>query len=75
MRGAYDVQGIRSNPRLYVAMTMGDSDQNKDEVERTKAAINTPTRFQAFPFKGGHMWAPKEVIEPALTWVEMKAGL
>lgn len=74
VRGAYDVQGIRGNPRLYVAMTMGDTDQNKDEVDRTKAAINVPMRFQAFPFKGGHMWAPKEVIEPALTWVKPRPG-
>ena len=75
VRGAYDTRGIRGNPRLYVAMTMGDTDRSKDEVDRTKAAINVPTRFQAFPFKGSHMWAPKEVIEPALTWVETKAGL
>ena len=32
-------------------------------------------RFQALPFKGSHMWASKEVIEPALTWVETKAGM
>ncbi len=75
VRGAYDVQGIRGNPRLYVGMTMGDTDQNKDEVERTKAAIGAPARFQAFSFKGGHEWAPKETIEPALTWVESKAGM
>lgn len=51
VRGAYDVQGIRSNPRLYVVMMMGDTDQNKDEVERTKVAISAPARFQTFPFK------------------------
>lgn len=75
VRGAYDVQGIRSNARLYIAMTMGNTDQNRDEVERTKAALNMPARFQAFPFKGGHQWAPKEAIEPALTWVETKAEM
>ena len=75
VRGAYDVLGLRGNPRLYVAMTMGDTDQNKDEVERTKAAIGAPARFQAFSFKGGHEWAPKETIEPALTWLESKAGM
>lgn len=74
-RSGYDVLGLRNNGKLYVAMTMGDTDQNKDEVERTKAAIGAPARFQVFPFKGGHMWAPKEVIEPALTWVEGKAGI
>lgn len=72
---AYDVMGIRGNAKLYVAMTMGDSDQNKSEVERTKAALSVPARFQAFPFAGGHQWAPRETIEQALTWVESKSGM
>ena len=75
VNNGYDVGGIQRNGKLYVAMTMGDSDGNKSEVDRTKTAINNPARFQSYPFAGGHMWAPKEVFEQAITWIEQKNGM
>ena len=71
----YDVQGMQRNGKLYVAMTMGDGDNNKSEVERMKGALNNPARFQAFSFPGGHVWAPKEIFEQAITWIEQKNSL
>ena len=71
----YLMDGMQRNGKLYVAMTMGNSDGNKDEVERVEAALHNPARFQAFPFEGGHRWAPKEVFEQAIAWIEQKNGM
>lgn len=74
-KGSYDVLGMQRNPKLVVAMTMGNTDSNKNEVDRMKAALNSPARFSAFEFPGGHVWAPKETFEQAITWVEQKNGM
>lgn len=76
VNGVYDVQGMQRNGKLNVAMTMGNADNNnKNEVDRMKAALNSPARFADFEFPGGHVWAPKEVFEQAITWVEQKNGM
>lgn len=75
VKGVYDVTGIQRNGKLYVAMTMGSEDKNKPEVERTKAAINNPMRFKSYEFPGGHLWAPKDVFEQAIGWIEQKSGI
>ncbi len=75
VKGAYDVSGLQRNGKLYVAMTMGSSDGNFTEVQRMKAALNNPMRFRSFEFPGGHEWAPKEVFEEAITWIEQKSGI
>lgn len=71
----YDVSGLQRNGKLYVAMTMGKSDANRDEVNRMKLAIGNPARFQAFEFDGGHLWAPQATFEQAIGWVEQKNGM
>ncbi len=71
----YDVGGMQRNGKLYVAMTMGKSDPNREEVNRMKLAIGNPARFSAYEFDGGHVWAPKEVFEQAISWIEQKNGL
>lgn len=73
--GGYDVAGMQRNGKLYVAMTMGNNDSNKNEVDRTKAALNNPSRFRAYAFPGGHEWAPPEVFEQAITWIEQMNGM
>jgi hypothetical protein len=69
----YNVAGIVRNAHLRVAMTMGDSDKNKNEVDRMKALLPAQ-RFAAFEFKGGHVWAPADVFEKAMTWVQAKSA-
>ena len=71
----YDVSGMQRNGKLYVAMTMGNTDSNHSELDRTKAAFNNPARFRAVEFPGGHEWAPKEVFEQAIGWIEQKNGM
>lgn len=75
IRSGYDVSGFQRNGKLYVAMTMGFSDGNFSEVARTQSAFNNPSRFRSFEFQGGHAWAPKDVFEQAITWIEGKAGI
>ena len=75
VNGLYDVRGMQSNGRLYVAIIMGSSDSNRVEVDRTEAALNNPARFRAFTFDGGHKWAPPDVFEQAITWVEQQNGM
>ena len=75
VRNAYDGAGIQRNGKLCVAMTMGNADPNKAEVDRMKAAINNPARFRSFEFPGGHQWAPQDVFEQAIGWIEQKNGL
>lgn len=69
----YHVAGIKRNPGLFVAMTMGDSDSNKGEAERMKALIPAQ-HFAVFPFQGGHDWAPPEVFEKAMDWLASKTA-
>ncbi len=75
VKSGYDVSGLQRNGKLYLAMTMGSTDGNKVEVDRMKSAFNNPGRFRAFDFPGGHEWAPKDVFEQAITWIEQKSGI
>ena len=69
--GLYHVAHLRNNPHLVVAMTMGEQDSNKGEVLRLQTALGS-TRFMAFPFDGGHVWAPQVTFDKAITWVEQQ---
>ena len=68
-KGGYHLVGIKRNPALWVAMTMGDNDDNKSEVARMRTALGA-AKFLALSFKGGHDWAPLEVFDRAITWIE-----
>lgn len=70
-KGNYNAAGIKRNPGLYVAMTMGLTDTNKPEVDRMKQTID-PKHFAAFDFTGGHTWAPAETFEKAMGWLTEK---
>ena len=70
-KGIYQINKLRSNHGIVVAMIMGEKDKNKPEVERMKKLINASC-FMAFPFDGGHTWAPAETFEKAITWVEQQ---
>jgi hypothetical protein len=71
--GSYNITGIKRNPRLRIAMTMGTSDNNKPEVARMASLFN-PQHFASFDFNGGHTWAPADVFEKAMTWINEKAA-
>lgn len=64
----YNIAGLKRNPRLRIAMTMGSTDQNKPEADRMKALL-APQSFTVFDFNGGHIWAPADVFEKAMAWV------
>jgi hypothetical protein len=68
--GSYKVDNLRKMPGFLVAMTMGESDSNKSEVAVVKSALPGSAKFQPFTFSGGHVWAPADVFEKALTWME-----
>ena len=67
--GKYYVSDIEHNPALYVAMTMGDHDDNKAEIDAMRAALDA-SRFLALNFKGGHTEAPPQVFAGAIEWIE-----
>ena len=70
-KGNYHVAKLKGGHGVFVAMTMGEKDNNKTEVPRMKSALGA-TRFMAFPFNGGHAWAPAETFEKAITWIEQQ---
>jgi hypothetical protein len=68
-QGKYHVAGLKKDQPIYVAMTVGDSDGNKVEVDRLRPLFS-PAMFRVYEFKGGHTWAPADVFEQAMTWIE-----
>ena len=72
-KNGYNVSGIKRDPKMVVAMTMGVTDSNKSEVARTDAVLSK-ARFRSFEFPGGHTWAPAEVFEQAMAWIKEKTG-
>jgi hypothetical protein len=63
--GRYHVAGLKRIHPLFAVMTMGDSDENRGEAERMKAALDGQDLLM-LNFKGGHTEAPKDVIERVL---------
>ncbi|MBM3859096.1 MAG: hypothetical protein FJ395_05535 [Verrucomicrobia bacterium] len=68
-KGNYHVAGLKRNTSLCVAMTMGETDNNKGEVARVKTALGS-MKFLPLMFNGGHTWAPQETFEQAIAWIE-----
>jgi hypothetical protein len=65
--GTYVVKDIKVKS---VAGTFGKKDMNYKEAARLKKSFGA--RIEVFEFEGGHQWAPKEIIEQALTAVDGK---
>ena len=51
-----------------VALTIGKKDPNRGEIAGLRESQGE--RLQVFEFEGGHQWAPKDVIEKALDYVD-----
>lgn len=64
------IQGLRGVQIPAVALTMGKKDSNRGEIKQLQASQGD--RLQVFEFEGGHQWAPKDVIEKALDYVDAK---
>jgi hypothetical protein len=67
--GHYHVAGLQRIRPLYTVMTMGDTDHNRGEVERMKEVLGA-ANLMILNFKGGHMSAPRAVMERALDWYD-----
>jgi hypothetical protein len=70
-RSNFFVAGIKRQGQLRIAMTMGNADQNKGEVARMKGLFNGQ-KLAVFEFDGGHTWAPSDVFEKAMAWLDKK---
>lgn len=66
----YDVSAATVNRSLCVALTVGDGDPNHTEAATLAKALPPGTPYRPLFFRGGHQWAPKEVANDALDWVE-----
>jgi hypothetical protein len=69
--GRYYNNALRQNTALHTAMTIGRKDKNFVEADRMKKAM-PPNRFLVLEFDGGHVWAPADVFEKAIAWVEQR---
>lgn len=69
----YNIAKLKSNPNIKLAMTMGNSDSNKDEADRMSKLFNHE-RFSLFRFDGGHTWAPPELFAKVMAWVMTSSG-
>jgi predicted peptidase len=72
-KGVYHSSKLRRDSKLRVAMTMGDGDSNKGEMERTGSELSR-SRYRVFEFKGGHVWAPSEIFAEAMAWITEEKG-
>ncbi len=70
-KGSYHIGGIKRQPQLRMAMTMGNADPNKHEVPKMDKLF-TKNQLLILNFQGGHVWAPADVFEKAMTWVTTK---
>jgi len=70
-QGRYYTERLRQQPSLFVAMTIGRNDFNHTEVDRVKTLL-PPNRFLLLEFDGGHQWAPSDVFEQAIGWIEQR---
>ena len=64
------IQGLRGVQIAAVAVTMGKKDPNRGEIKQLRETQGD--RLQVFEFEGGHQWAPKDVVEKALDYVDGK---
>jgi hypothetical protein len=67
------LRGLSGVQLQAVAITIGRKDPNRGEIAGLVREWQRDTqdeRLQVFEFEGGHQWAPKDVIERALDYVD-----
>lgn len=70
----YHTAGLTKIPGFAVAMAVGEKDKNLHEVKMVQAAL-PGVRFLPLSFDGGHQWAPPEMFDKALAWLEQQVYL
>lgn len=65
----YYASGIKKLNPFFVAMTMGESDDNRGEIGRMKGVLGS-NHLKVLQFPGGHIWASTEIFDSAMDWVE-----
>lgn len=69
----YHTAGLTKIPHFAVAMAVGDKDKNVHESKLVHAAL-PGAKFLPLSFDGGHQWAPAEVFDKALAWLEQQTN-
>jgi hypothetical protein len=64
---------VGDNAHVVVYGTFGAHDFNLREARRLRVSLPPHTRRLVEVWDGGHAWAPEEVFERALSWVEAKS--
>lgn len=67
----YNVAGLKRNTGLWIALTMGDHDGNKSEIDPLTRQLGA-AHLKIWMFPGGHAWAPAGTFNEALDWIEHK---
>jgi hypothetical protein len=70
----YITAGLTKIPGFAVAMAVGEKDKNLHEVKLVQAAL-PGVKFLPLSFDGGHQWAPAELFDKALAWLEQQVYL
>ena len=64
------MRGLKGVQIPAVVLTMGKKDANRGEIKDLQTLLDG--RVEVMEFEGGHMWAPKPVIEKALDYVDAR---
>jgi hypothetical protein len=67
----YHASGLKKSSGPYIAMLIGDKDQNFSEIEKMKNAVPA-AKLKVITFGGGHTWAPEEIFAQGMDWLQEK---
>jgi hypothetical protein len=62
--------GLKGTQLAGIVVTMGKSDPNRAELPMLRTI--TDGRVEVMEFSGGHQWAPRDVVEKALDYVDAR---
>lgn len=67
-------ESLPANDHFLYYVAVGDADFNLPEIlklRKQKEANKSPFKVKIYP--GPHQWAPRDVVEDAIEWLELKA--
>jgi hypothetical protein len=70
---SYHVSGLQKSSDPFTVMLMGDKDKNFNESDKMGAVLPS-TKFKAFTFEGGHVWAPADIFDEGMAWLQKKVS-
>jgi predicted esterase len=71
--GALFAPGVKPQPKMPIAVLVGDSDPNLREMQAIQKRLtdfDAPQHYKSFP--GGHVIAPAELLQEAVDWHEAR---